>query len=76
MNWEAVAAIGEAVGAFGVIASLGYLAIQIRQNTRQIRQNIEVNRVASYNQAQEQTWQVPLAVVQDAESIGAFAKFS
>jgi len=41
MNWEALAAIGELVGAFGVIASLGYLAIQIRQNTRQIRQNIQ-----------------------------------
>jgi hypothetical protein len=34
MNWEAIAAIGEDVGAFGVIVSLGYLAIQIRQNTR------------------------------------------
>jgi len=76
MNWEAIAAVGEAVGAFGVIASLGYLAVQIRQNTRQIRQNIEVSRVASYNQAQEQTWQVPLAIVQDADSIRAFARFS
>ena len=34
MNWEAIGAIGELLGAAGVIATLGYLAIQIRQNTR------------------------------------------
>ncbi len=32
MNWEAIAAIGEAVGGFAVIASLIYLAVQIRQS--------------------------------------------
>jgi hypothetical protein len=37
MNWEALAAIGEIVGAVGVIATLGYLAIQIRQNTKSLR---------------------------------------
>ncbi len=35
MNWEAVGAVGEIFGAAGVIATLGYLALQIRQNTRQ-----------------------------------------
>jgi hypothetical protein len=33
MNWEALGAIGEIVGAAGVIVTLGYLAVQIRQNT-------------------------------------------
>ena len=37
MNWEAIGAIGEVVGAIGVIATLGYLAAQIRQNTRSVR---------------------------------------
>lgn len=37
MNWEAIAAIGEAVGAAGVIASLVYLAVQIRQNSQSVR---------------------------------------
>ena len=32
MNWEAVGAIGEIIGAAGVIASLGYLAVQIRRS--------------------------------------------
>jgi len=30
MNWEALGAIGEIVGAVAVIAILGYLAVQIR----------------------------------------------
>jgi hypothetical protein len=51
MNWEAIGAIGEVVGAAGVIASLVYLAVQIRQNTRSIRrasgrQSGEKNAVA------------------------------
>ena len=37
MNWEAVGAIGEILGAAGVIVTLGYLAAQIRANTRQSR---------------------------------------
>ena len=36
MNWEAIGAIAELLGAFGVIASLIYLATQIRQNSRQL----------------------------------------
>lgn len=34
MNWEAIAAIGQVLGALGVIASLLYLATQVRQNNR------------------------------------------
>ena len=51
MNWEATGAIGEVVGAAGVIASLMYLAVQIRQNTKSVRrasarQSSEKNAVA------------------------------
>jgi hypothetical protein len=37
VNWEALGAAGELVGAAGVIASLLYLSVQIRQNTRATR---------------------------------------
>ncbi|MDH3379233.1 MAG: hypothetical protein OEQ39_20095 [Gammaproteobacteria bacterium] len=37
MNWEAIGAIGEVVGALAVIATLLYLAVQIRQNTKAIK---------------------------------------
>ena len=37
MNWQAIGAIGELAGAVGVIATLGYLAFQIRQNNELLR---------------------------------------
>jgi len=37
VNWDAIGAIGEVVGAIAVVATLFYLAVQIRQNTRMSR---------------------------------------
>jgi hypothetical protein len=37
MNWEAIGAVGEIVGAAGVIVTLGFLVYQLRQNTRALR---------------------------------------
>ena len=37
MNWDALGAIAELVSAIGVIATLFYLAIQIRTNTQETR---------------------------------------
>ncbi len=42
MNWEAIGAIAELLGAIGVIATLLYLASQIRHNTAALHRN-EVN---------------------------------
>ena len=37
MNWDAIGAIGEIIGALAVIITLFYLARQVRQNTRMAR---------------------------------------
>ena len=37
MNWEAIGAIGEILGALAVVATLAYLSVQIRQNTKVAR---------------------------------------
>jgi hypothetical protein len=39
MNWDAIGAIAELMGALGVIATLGYLAVQLRHNTAALRGN-------------------------------------
>jgi hypothetical protein len=44
-----LADIGELLGGIGVIASLGYLAVQIRQNTKALQSE-------SYHQSAEQMW--------------------
>lgn len=42
MNWDAVGAVGEIVGAIAVVVSLVYLSIQIRQNTRSNQTSAEI----------------------------------
>lgn len=37
MNWEALGAVGEIVGALAVVVTLIYLAVQTRQNTEAVR---------------------------------------
>ena len=39
MNWDAIGAIGEVAGAVGVIITLLYLSIQIRQNSKMMQAN-------------------------------------
>ncbi|MGR8946686.1 MAG: hypothetical protein ACU84Q_01475 [Gammaproteobacteria bacterium] len=39
MNWDAIGAVGEIVGASAVVVSLIYLALQIRQNSRIVAAN-------------------------------------
>jgi hypothetical protein len=48
MNWDAIGAIAELLGAIGVIASLVYLATQIRQSREQMSQNTRAMRAGSY----------------------------
>lgn len=40
MNWEALGAIGEIVGAIGVVLTLAYLAVQIRHNSNAVRSSM------------------------------------
>jgi len=50
MNWDAVGAMGEVVGAAAVVLTLGYLALQMRQSAR--AQNVETyeRMMSGYNQ--------------------------
>ena len=41
MNWDALGAIGEIIGAIGVVTSLFYVAYQVKQNTTQSKLNTD-----------------------------------
>ena len=58
MNWDAIGAIGEILGAAAVFASLIYLAVQTKQNTRALKS-------AAFHQIRSSFSEVSLAVVQD-----------
>jgi hypothetical protein len=48
VNWDAVGALAELAGAVGVVVTLGYLASQIRQNSKLLR----ASTTASSNEVQ------------------------
>ena len=41
MNWEAIGAFSEAIGAIAVLVTLVYLTVQLRQNTKAIERSTE-----------------------------------
>ena len=50
MNWEAIGAIGEVVGAAVVGVTLIYLIIQVKQNSVSINANITQANIAAFNE--------------------------
>ena len=56
MNWEAIGAIGEILSAITVIASIFYLSIQIRQNTRGQSIAIFESAMSGYNEVNRFFW--------------------
>jgi hypothetical protein len=53
MNWEAIGAVGEIVGALAVVVSLLYLAIQVQQGTALSKADFFERASESWNTATE-----------------------
>ncbi len=53
MNWDALGAIGELVGASAVVITLAYLAIQIRHSNNQTGANMGARILDEYKRMQE-----------------------
>lgn len=67
MNWDAIGAIGEILGAAAVVVSLAYLALQIRLQNRE-------SRIASVTQQTDQ-WNALLAsIAQSGEAAEIWAR--
>lgn len=53
MNWDAIGALGELLGAVGVIITLIYVGVQVRQNTEQIRDAAKDARLTAFDRSVE-----------------------
>ncbi len=62
MNWDAIGAIAELLGAIAVVATLAYLSVQLRQNTASVR----AGSAAAHSEAMRSS---NIAVVQDPELV-------
>jgi hypothetical protein len=61
MNWQAIGATGEILGALGVVVTLAYLTMQVRQNTKSINSNNSNNVMTGFNQ-------INVALLTDADA--------
>jgi len=50
LNWDAIGAIGELLGAFLVLVTLVYLSLQIRNNTKEVKSESAHRVTDSFNQ--------------------------
>lgn len=53
MNWDAIGAIGEIIGAVAVVITLFFLVIQLRQSTRAMEESNRLERVAAMDRHAE-----------------------
>lgn len=67
MNWEMVGAIGEVSGALAVLATLAYLAVQIRQSNK-------LTTTSIYESAMDGYIRLNQLVVNDAEAASIFQR--
>ena len=49
MNWVAIGTIAEVIGAVAVVASVIYLALQVRENTRRSAEQTVATAIDAFN---------------------------
>ncbi len=59
MNWEAIGAVGELVGALAVFLTLVYLSMQIRQNTKMVKASAIDSAINQVNKIREAVFSNP-----------------
>jgi hypothetical protein len=67
IHWEAISAIGEVIGALGVIASLFHVAYQVRQNTHQSRLNTKAVETSNNEAINTESNNLRMALANNSE---------
>lgn len=57
MNWGAIGAVGEIIGALAVFLTLVYLAIQIRQNTKSVQASAVDASISKVNDVRQSLYE-------------------
>jgi len=75
MNWETIGSISELVGAIAVLATLIYLAMQIRQNAQSIDRQTEIARAQILQDRADSIIQMSILATSTPENIKLFTRF-
>lgn len=57
MNWDAIGALGEVIGAVAVVVTLGYLAVQLKQNTRAVSSSGLDASITAFNETRRSVYE-------------------
>ena len=74
VDWNAVSAIAEIIGAVAVIGTLIYVAVQIRQNSILLRQNTDFARASIVHETNVSGTQIYELIAQDKEVAEIFRR--
>ena len=74
MNWEAIGAVGEIMGAIAVVVSLVYLASQIKHNTVQVEAQVKALHQDAINAASTDFTRFRLSIAQDPQVAALWRK--
>ena len=74
MNWEAIGAIGEIVGAVAVLGTLYYLAAQIRTQNQQLEKSNDHARAQTSVHINDQALSVFDTLMRDKEFVRIYCK--
>ena len=74
MNWEAIGAVGEVVGAIAVVLTLVYLAFQLRHNTKSMDETRKVEIARTVQSRTELRFELFRSILQSPELMSAHAQ--
>jgi hypothetical protein len=74
MNWDAVGAIAEIIGAVAVVASLIYLAVQVRQNTHELSMSLKSTELAAFERNVESGIRIRELFILNPEILDLYAR--
>ncbi|NKC01273.1 MAG: hypothetical protein GKR90_22630 [Pseudomonadales bacterium] len=74
MNWDAIGAVGEILGAITVVATLFYLSRQIRQNSASLDRANDYAQASSIHESNALYAQVHSVIVQDSQMAAIYQK--
>ncbi|MEQ8693953.1 MAG: hypothetical protein RIC85_01320 [Gammaproteobacteria bacterium] len=74
MNWDAIGAIAELIGAIAVVATLAYLSVQIRQSAKSLDRQEEIARAQILQTRADSVTQMAMLICANPESVELFAR--
>ena len=74
MNWDAIGAVGEILGALAVVGTLAYLATQMKQNSASLRRANEYAQASSIHETNALFTHVFAPLVENAEMATIYTK--